>query len=1723
MNSCPHCNAPGQIDNSSDDRCTVCGMSLLTEVEPSDDAEMDSAALEAQLTARMEAGTHAPPPLAASEAATLAFAGAGDSDGEMTPHGQDLIRPRNLSPAYQQRVAAAAEQTSHPFRNPQETIKSGTTGVVDYGTLHIGSRVLGQVSDAGSKDYELTEVIGEGAMGTVWSARQTSLDRQVAVKMPKSASQSEAGQRQFMSEVVVTGQLDHPNIVPIYELARNDAGQLFYAMKRVEGRPWSDLLKENAHTEDENLEILLKVCDAIRFAHDRGVIHRDIKPHNIMIGRYGEVSVMDWGIAMRIDVEGTGSGIQKINPAGTPAYMAPEMATGSLAEIGPATDVYLLGAVLYQILSGDPPHPPPYDSGSDLQNCANALVIAARNEIPPLESPSELVEVAYRALATDVENRYQSVQGFQDAIREHLSHVESIKLTDRGSKLLAKARVNGHPAKTEEGTRFDDFDRARFAFGEALQIWPGNKVAQLKLGETVTNYAQYAYDEGAYARGIALLSETEPSHRPLLNKLKAAKRRTKNAAFLLRGALAALFIGGAVFSTFLYLAWSDANLQRQVADRNAKDASRSAELAEKNEKSAIENEKKALEQEKIANENAKRAREQENIAIENAKIALEQEKIAKRNAAKALEQESLAKQNAERATENARAAEVASYASEIGLAAEELRRNSFDRVAEILDSQAKSASKSPLRNWEWRYLNGLTESGSASLDDGGEPIHGRIESVTSSPDGNWIAAGTDVGDVYVWNLGRSPRPLRIAYGDHVYAVAISPDGSKLYAAGRSNGSEHAVKVWQLPLTGGDAAATTLTTLPAAVVSLDLSSDGSNVLIGTHNGLWGLIPAIGGVAKTVPVTAQEQASTVWSVRFSPDDQWIATACEDGTVRIWSAKMAPTEDGSIREAIRFEGHEGAVYTVDFSPQGDYVVSGGRDRRLLAIPFDASLASTATYLPAKAVRNQLISTSDTAVRADHTLIGEHDAAIRSVSYASDGTTLFSGGNDNTVRVWNVGAGIDQARLVKTLRGHGGWVRSCLALIDQPGKVLSGGFDRRVRLWNWNDYQFPVVLKASEGQGLGDSRLSSCATSSDAEWIATASQNGVVAVWDMIQPDAPKLQVLGEGHDWQATTGQFFDRGERLLTSGGDNTTLVWDVNRGNELVRIGGWQNESAGSGWRGVANASHNGKWIATGADGAVLARLWNATTGKLIFELATGNVNPNAGDETPEATALAFAADDSRLLVGDQMGGCSLFDSATGKLVRQFANHTGKINAARAVPNSSLIATASSDGSVKLWDVDSTNSVARAIFPHGDRVVALDIATEGRVMITGAGSDDRQAVVRVWALDNSAKPLRELELSALVAGEIPRELKDRPVIRSVALDPTGEQAAVTLYDRRNARQPYRVSVWHWDTPERVLEPFTGARDISTAIYSPTENASILTVGGRGARLKPVGQFVNSTTMLFRPQPSVAAVAFSPDGQQLVSAGGDGSLKIWKLDGNRQWKQVQKLVGGHSFAVVSVAFDPKHNDRMASVDEAGTLRLWELSNGDWSLNEAVKVEVGEATHQLAFVPADLARPELLATAGEAGVRLWNLDGTIAAKQLNDAAKTAACCLAISPDGHYLAAGQGQRVTAWNIDTGAKSPSENVSHSDEITALAFSTDGSRLFTGSRDYSVKVWTADSLLVDLVARDETTEKASPLTPRELLTLDEHTDEVTGLSVSPGGFVVSTSLDGQAIVWRSQE
>jgi serine/threonine-protein kinase len=258
-------------------------------------------------------------------------------------------------------------------------------------------------------------------MGTVIHAYDLRLQRHVAVKLPR-ANLGEG----LSDEATITAQLDHPNIVPVHELLRGDDDtRAGFSMKLVQGESLSQRLTALGLRRLEEphfsflIRALLQVCEAVSFAHNRGVLHLDLKPSNIMIGTQREVYVMDWGIAAKCS-RGPDGWLRPTGPVrgrrGTPSNMAPEQLTPTESELDQRTDVYALGGVLYELLTGHPPfggHHVPHDGSRDSTTSVRRPTTAVGVAGPP----PGLVGIAMRALALAAEDRYQSVDEFRDDIQ----------------------------------------------------------------------------------------------------------------------------------------------------------------------------------------------------------------------------------------------------------------------------------------------------------------------------------------------------------------------------------------------------------------------------------------------------------------------------------------------------------------------------------------------------------------------------------------------------------------------------------------------------------------------------------------------------------------------------------------------------------------------------------------------------------------------------------------------------------------------------------------------------------------------------------------------------------------------------------------------------------------------------------------------------------------------------------------------------------------------------------------------------------------------------------------------------------------------------------------------------------------------------------------------------------------------------------------------------------
>ncbi|MEM9068280.1 MAG: protein kinase [Myxococcota bacterium] len=381
-----------------------------------------------------------------------------------------------------------------------------------------------ETSGDGVARLTLGEVLGEGGMGVVHSATQTSLRRRVAVKTVREDAATSEHVLQLLREGRVTGFLEHPNIVPVHALGQDDEGRPLIVMKQVEGTPWTDLIDDvpkEARTDEtflrKHLRILQQVATALHFGHSRGVLHRDVKPDNVMIGPFGEVYLLDWGIAVSTTQEPIASvprAKDVRNIEGTPVYMAPEMAEGDGSKLGVWSDVYLLGATLHHVISGDPPH---------LANDVHAVLLNAYLSKPAdyPDVPQELVTILHRAMARESPDRYASAAAFGDALEDFLTHRDSLNLAQEAERRTAELEraVEGDDA----GDRADAlFHEAHFAFDQALRSWPENERARAGRAALLVAMTRFELKRGAPRAALALIRLQDAPPRELEERVRNA-------------------------------------------------------------------------------------------------------------------------------------------------------------------------------------------------------------------------------------------------------------------------------------------------------------------------------------------------------------------------------------------------------------------------------------------------------------------------------------------------------------------------------------------------------------------------------------------------------------------------------------------------------------------------------------------------------------------------------------------------------------------------------------------------------------------------------------------------------------------------------------------------------------------------------------------------------------------------------------------------------------------------------------------------------------------------------------------------------------------------------------------------------------------------------------------------------------------------------------------------
>jgi WD40 repeat protein/TPR repeat protein len=1368
--------------------------------------------------------------------------------------------------------------------------------------------------------FELLAELARGGMGVVHRARQASLDREVAVKRMLGAGGPDMRAR-FVAEALVTGQLAHPNIVPVHELERTDSGELLLAMKLVAGASWQDELKRSGpHDQRARLATLATVCQAVAFAHSRSIVHRDLKPANIMLGEFGEVLVMDWGLAAAFGPRDPRSPAphvaDSLSPCGTPAYMPPELAEGRGADQGPWTDVYLLGAILHEILTGRPPH---------ARVSLLATLTAASESRPPVfdaSVPAELAHVCTRALARDPVARFASVVAFREAIESYLGHRESLAIAAAAEASLSSAGEHGAPANVT----YSRLAEAIAGFRQARTLWPGNEEAA--AGE---RRAHRALAESALGQGDLALAETHAraldalAARPILDAVLARRVRERRGRRIFRGLQIGLATALALFIASLAYGLEVASEGRRRERAGAIQARRRAAR---------------LEVERLwdrrASMPASSIEPVERLLGDAAAVVSE-----------------IARLETDVATTGAPDPDVPA-----------LRRSADLLLSRTLEQE--------LALWPRRLGAGARYVGTAVSPDGRliaaggtgelalwERATGRprralegvagVTALAFSPDGQRLAAGDTRGSVAVFEVATGRVLYRVKHEREVSTCAFSPDGGVLL----TTSADRTIGLWD---AGTGAPLRALVGHQGPVFAAVFTPSGREIVSGSYDRTVRVWDAATGAPLR---TLEGHASEVRGVAVSSDGRAIATGSFDGTVGVWdlssgkrTATFTPPSDGGERPKVSFcafarDGRtvlgstwQGALHAWDrgsgrliwrrahapgppaLSPDGREVVVGRDDGGL-----DVLDAATGTPVMGFEVLHA-------------------DATASAV--APDGEAVATGSEDGTLRLWDVARGAP----VWSVRGH---AETVSAIAFGPGgvEVLTGASDGTIRLW---DRATGALLLALEP---GPERVNALAFAPEGGAFAVAMGETVRLV------ALPSGKILGSlddfagspffvgfgagGHDLvvvDAGAIGFYDRslsGRRRRASAPPGSPFVAAAlfRDRDELVLASaravsywtfGARPKVRGRGLPGAPSVrrcavSPDGKTVALVLEDGTVKRF--STTG---WDLDARETSPDAFDcgftaggdllvvghrgwlevirrpfgpldfppredpPAPTPTRAFFSPDGDRVLVTSiepgRVGRLTLRETGTGLTLRTL--ETGPVAAAAAFERGrrgALVAlNVGDDGRLVSWDPVATAPVTTlASFPK-EGILTLDLSRAGERVAVGFESGalrvvDRTTGTTAWTLTDHHERLEwcgfspdgslvhavwsdgAFETRSNATGALVRRARVEGPVETCALSPDG---AELLVGEAPTSFLYRLDPFELVAPLEghrgvvVLAAFLGANEVATATAADGVLRIWDRTTGRPIRTVPGGALV----AVFEPRDPGAPLAGVTDQGEVV---------------------------------------------------------------------------------------------------------------------------------------------------------------------------------------------------------------------------------------------------------------
>ena len=997
-------------------------------------------------------------------------------------------------------------------------------------------------------------------------AHDADLGREVALKeLRPERGANPAMEARFLREARITGQLQHPGIVPVYELVPApggpDAKGPFYTMRFVQGRTLTEAVREyhakraaggaGALDLATLLNAFVNVCNTVAYAHSRGVIHRDLKGQNVVLGEFGEVMVLDWGFAKLL-----GRPDEDLDPAagpdpglpadrtiagqvlGTPAYMAPEQAAGRAERIDERTDVYGLGAILYEILTGQPPF-----TGTDT---AEVLRKVREGEPPPPAAvrpgtPPELAAVCMRALARDPAERYPGPAELASEVRRWLAdepvaaYREPLAARLRRWARRHKPVVAGLAALLATALPALAIGTALLQREQARTAAARERAAEVEL--EVEAGARRALETQLYYHCIAL-AERELA----ADNLKRATQLLASCPRALRGwewhCLNRLCHSEVLALTGHTAAVSSVAFSpdgRTLASASHDHTVRLWDLPPPGLPGA-------------ANDPGRPAR---GVPVRT----LTGHADVVYGLAFSPDGTRLATASWDRTVkiwDVAAGREVFTFRGH----GEPVLRVAFSpdgwRVASLSAGKTLVWDAPPLSPRSDGLPAGWGEQVVTLGEVGGMNRYG----LAYSPDGRLVAVTTHGRAVVLWDVGTG-REVRTILGHTslVKNVAFSPDGW-LLASGAGDlvrGEPGEVKVW-VAATGRERF-----TLPGhtdPIYGVAFSPDGSRLVSASQDHtvkVWDL------TTGQEALTIRAHSDTVRAVAFSPDGSRLATACADGTIKIWDGTPWADEKSGY-EVQTLTGVGAAVFSAAFHPDGRALAAAADNETILVWDTSDDAGADAprrfsvgreVYVAAYSPDGGLLATatSDGIVHLLEPATGAETRAlesgrrgpIKSLAFSPDGTRLAAASWDRAVLVWDVARG----EMRHTLEGHGDAVTA--VAFSPDGRLLaSASHDLTARVW---DAATGRQLHTLAGH---TSRLFGVAFHPHGSALATASNDGTVRLWD---PRTGRALRTLRGHT-SGVHGVAFSPGGRFLASAGhDWTVKLWDSASGEELRTLRG----------------------------------------------------------------------------------------------------------------------------------------------------------------------------------------------------------------------------------------------------------------------------------------------------------------------------------------------------------------------------------------------------------------------------------------------------------------------------------------------------------------------------------------------------------------------------------------